>query len=86
MTMPGEVGSGTTAVVAPHRATHEAVEPARMTPFTDGQDVQLDIFGNQMPTEALGTPCTSTEECRAEANDHKPDCPKERELLDALGY
>ncbi len=57
-----------------------------MTPFTDGQDVQLDIFGNAIPTEALGTPCTSSDDCRAEANRHEPDCPVEQRLKDELGY
>ncbi len=57
-----------------------------MIPFTDGQDVQLDIFGNMIPTEALGTPCTSSEDCRAEANEHEPDCPVEQRLKDELGY
>ncbi len=57
-----------------------------MSPSTDGRDVQLDIFGNTIPTEALGTPCTSTDDCRAEANEHEPDCPVEQRLKDELGY
>ncbi len=57
-----------------------------MSPFTDGQDVQLDIFGNEMPAEALGTHCTRDDQCRAEANEHASDCPVEHRLKDEMGY
>ncbi len=57
-----------------------------MSPFTDGQDVQLDIWGHAVPTEALGTPCTRDEDCRAEADEHDPHCPVEKLLKDELGF
>ncbi len=72
--------------VLSHCDRYGVQDRSTVSPITDGQDVQLDIFGNQIPTEALGTPCTQDEDCRAEANEHEPDCPVEQRLQDELGY
>ncbi len=85
-----------------------------MSPLTDGQDVQLDIFtfteqigtfervlespnwferdatGNVTGVERTTTSsrhkCSRDIYCRAEANEHEPDCPVEQRLKDELGF
>ncbi len=85
-----------------------------MTPLTDGQDVQLDIFtftdqigtfervlespnwierdaagnvtGTHRTTTSLQNKCSRDIYCRAEANEHEPDCPVERRLKETFGY
>ncbi len=55
-------------------------------PMSDGQDMQMDIFGASVPTEALSSRCTRDETCRAEADQHEPDCPVEQRLREEIGY
>jgi hypothetical protein len=50
-------------------------------------DVQLDIFGAEIPVDDIAWPnCTGTETCAAEADEHHPDCPVEKRLLAEIGF
>jgi hypothetical protein len=56
-------------------------------PMTDGQDMQLDIFNVETPTEDLPRMnCTNSEGCTAQADEHVEGCPVERDLRDTFGF
>jgi hypothetical protein len=49
---------------------------------------QMDLFGSSIPLSELPalSPCTCDEGCRAEADDHMPQCPVEQNLLEDIGF
>ncbi len=56
-------------------------------PMTDGQDMQINIFGEDVPLNALPRMnCSNDEACKAEANEHLETCPVEQRLREELGF
>ena len=52
------------------------------------EDMQLTLDGSAIPLSELPplSPCTCDEGCRAEADEHMPQCPVEQKLLETFGY
>jgi hypothetical protein len=52
------------------------------------EDMQLTLDGSAIPLSELPplSPCTCDESCRAEADEHIPECPVEQKLLETFGY
>ncbi len=49
--------------------------------------MQINIFGEELPTSEIPRMnCTNDENCKAEADEHAPDCPVEVRLKDELGF
>lgn len=55
--------------------------------MSDEKDMQLDILGGETPHEQVQAAlCTKDDLCKAEADQHEPDCPVEWMLREEMGF